>query len=171
MRKLIATFSGLLLAASMVTGSATAAPKQQSVSGTIVLAAPYTDDSGCFSGVHRRGNAVATGNHNGAVGYSFAVDKATWNKPFKLDVSGGQGSYIDMDISFYLGPLTTADDVVAAGGDPAAPPVITEATRQAGGESGVVPKGAVDVIICMYGGQLGAGFAADFAYTAGKGVK
>ena len=171
MRKLIASISGILIAASMVVGTATAAPKQQHVEGTIVLPAPFTDDTGCFSGVHRRLNAVFSGNHNGVVGYSFAVDKATWNKPFKLDVSGGQGSYVDMDITFYLAPLTTIDDVVAAQGDPAAPPSVAVATRTAGGESGIVPKGAVDAIICMYGGAQGAGFAGDFMYMAGKGVK
>jgi hypothetical protein len=171
MKKILGAFSASLLIAGLVAGGASAAPKQQSVEGTIVLPAPFTDDTGCFSGVHRRLNAVAMGNHNGVVGYSFGVDKTTWNKPFKLDVSGGQGPYVDMDITFYLAPLTTLDDVVAAGGDPAAPPAVSVATRQAGGESGVVPKGAVDVIICMYGGQQGAGFAGDFSYLAGKGVK
>lgn len=171
MRKLIAALSGVVIAASIVAGSAAAAPKKQQVEGSIVLPAPFTDDSGCFSGVHRRANAVAMGNHNGVIGYSFPVDKATWKKPFKLDVSGGQGGYIDMDITFYLAPLTTLDDVVAAGGDPPAPPAVSVATRKAGGESGVVPKGAIDVIVCMYGGPSGVGFAADFTYAAGKGVK
>ena len=170
MKKIIAALATGLLAASMVAGSASAAPKQQSVEGTIALPAPFTDDTGCFSGVHRRLNAVFSGAHNGVVGYSFPVDKATWNKPFKLDASG-QGPYVDMDITFYLGPLTTADDVVAAGGDPAAPPSVGVATRQAGGETGTVPKGAIDAIICMYGGQLGIGVAGDFDYLAGKGVK
>lgn len=169
-RKLIATIATSLVLGALLGSGASAAPKQQQVEGTIVLPAPFTDDTGCFSGVHRRLNAAASGNHNGLIGYSFAVDKATWNKPFKLDVSGGQ-SYVDMDITFYLGPLTTADDVVAAGGDPVAPPSVSVATREAGGESGIVPKGTVDVIICMYGGAQGAGFAGDFAYLAGKGVK
>lgn len=170
MKRIIGLTMAGLMAASF-TGAASAAPPPQHVEGTIILPAPFTDDTGCFAGVHRRLNAAASGNHNGLIGYSFEVDKTTWNKPFKLDVSGGQGSYVDMDITFYLGPLTTADDVVAAGGDPAAPPAVSVATRKAGGESGIVPKGSVAVIICMYGGGMGAGFAADFMYMAGKGVK
>jgi hypothetical protein len=170
MKKLLALLSSGLVAATLV-APAGAAPKQQKVEGTILMPAPFTDDTGCFSGVHRRLNAAAMGNHNGLVGYSFAVDKATWNKPFKLDVAGGQGSHIDMDITFYLGPLTTADDIVAAGGDPPPPPTVAFADRAPGGEKGTVPKMAENVIICMYGGGQGAGFAADFAYAAGKGVK
>lgn len=171
MKRLVALLAASLMMMAALAGSGAAAPKQQHVEGTIILPAPFQDDSGCFAGVHRRLNAVASGNHNGLVGYGFDVDKATWNKPFKLEVSGGQGPYVDMDITFYLVPLTTLDDVIAAQGDPPAPPAISEATREAGGESGVVPKGAKAVIICMYGGAQGAGFAADFMYMAGKGVK
>ncbi len=170
MKKVLGLLSTGLVALALVS-PAGAAPTQQKVEGTIVLPAPYTDDSGCFAGVHRRINAVAMGNHNGVIGYNFEVDKATWNKPFKLDVSGGQGSHIDMDITYYLGPLTTLEDIIAAGGDAPPPASVSFAERQPGGEKGIVPKMAENVIICMYGGGQGAGFAADFVYTAGKGVK
>jgi hypothetical protein len=170
MKKLFGLLTASILVAGIIGGGASAAPKQQKVDGTIALPAPFTDDTGCYSGVHRRLNAVFMGNHNGVVGYSFGVDKATWNKPFKLDASG-QGPYVDMDITYYLAPLTTLDDVVTAGGDPAVPPTVDYATREAGGETGIVPKGAIDVIICMYGGQQGVGVAGEFSYLAGAGVK
>lgn len=170
MKKLLGSLSVGLVAMALV-APAGAAPKQQKEEGTIVLPAPFTDDSGCFAGVHRRLGAVFMGNHNGVLGYNFEVDKATWNKPFKLEVTGGQGSHIDMDITFYLGPLTTIDDIVAAGGDAAPPASVSFADRAPGGEEGIVPKMAENVIICMYGGGQGAGFAADFSYLAGKGVK
>jgi hypothetical protein len=170
MRKLISLGCLAVVAASLLVAPAGAATKQQSIEGTIALPTPFTDDSGCFAGVHRRVHAVAGDAINGVFGYSFAVDKATWNKPFKLDVTGGQ-NYVDLDINFYLGPLTTVDDIVAAQGDPAAPPTVAVETRQAGGETGIVPKGAENVIVCMYGGQAGIGVASSFTYLAGKGVK
>ena len=170
MRKLIAGIATGALAAGALFAPASAAPKQQKVEGSILLPAPYTDDSGCFSGVHRRGHVAAGHAHSGVIGYSFPVDKTTWKKPFKLETSGGSG-YVDMDISFYLAPLTTADDVIAAGGDPAAPPNVAFQTREAGGEKGIVPEAAENVIICMYGGAQGVGIGASFTYTAGKGVK
>ena len=171
MRKLISTATiGLLAVVALIPAASAGAPKQQTQEGSIVVSAPFTDDSGCYAGVHRRLHAGAPEVTNGVVGYHFAVDKATWNKPFKLEASGGQG-YVDLDIYFYLGPLTTADDIVAAGGDPAPPATISYNTREAGGEANVVPKGAENIIICMYGGALGAGIGANFSYVAGKGVK
>ena len=170
MKKILVLAITGLMAATIAT-SATAAPKQQSVEGTIALPAPFTDNTGCFAGVHRRAHAFGGDAINGVIGYSFAVDKATQKKPFKLDVSGGQGSVVDMDITFYLGPLTTAQDFIDQGGDPAAPASVSFATRGAGGEKGLVPEGAENAIICIYGGDQGVGAGADFAYLAGKGVK
>lgn len=170
MKKLVAIAAAALMAATMVSGATAAAPKQQKVEGSVALPAPFTDDSGCYAGVHRRENAVTMGASNGVLGYHFEVDKKTWNKPFVLEVTGGQGN-VDLDIYFYLGPLTTLEDFVNQGGDPVPPATISYNTRTPGGEADIVPKAAENVIICMYGGQQGAGFDASFTYTAGKGVK
>jgi hypothetical protein len=163
---LVGALAGTALPAALARGG-----KQQAVEGMIALPAPYTDDSGCFAGVHRRVQAVAQGAANGVFGYNFAVDKATWNKNFVLDVTGGQGD-VDFDITFYLGPLTTLQDFIDQGGDPAPPATVSFATRAPGGEAGKVPPAAENVIICMYAGAQGyTGAGASFAYTAGKGVK
>ncbi|MGH3118974.1 MAG: hypothetical protein ACRDQ2_18045 [Gaiellales bacterium] len=170
MRKPVAAIAAGAMAVAVLGAPSGAAPKQQKVEGSIALPAPFTDDSGCFAGVHRRIHAFTGDANNGILGYSFAVDKATWNKPFKLEAIGGQ-SYVDLDITYYLGPLTTPDDFISQGGDPATPATVSFADRAAGGEAGKVPKLAENVILGMYGGGQGAGFAADFVYTAGKGVK
>lgn len=171
MRKLIAIGSIAVLALAVMAAPGVAGKaKQQKVEGNVVMPTPYTDDSGCFAGLHRRGQAAAQGLANGVLGYNFAVDKATWKKPFMLEVTGGQ-SHVDLDIYFYLGPLTTLNDFVGQGGDPAPPATVSFNTRAAGGEADLVPEAAENVIVCMYGGGQGAGFAADFVYTAGKGVK
>lgn len=166
-RILVFALTGLL-AASIAT-SATAAPKQQTVEGSIALPAPYTDNSGCFAGVHRRLHAFGGEAINGVIGYSFAIDKATIKKPFTL--IGAAQVLGDLDITFYLGPLTTAQDFIDQGGDPAPPASVSFATRGAGGEKGIVPEGAENAIICMYGGDQGAGVGGVFSYKAGKGVK
>jgi hypothetical protein len=168
MRKLVVVALAGVLAASALPASA--GGKQQVVEGSIALPAPYTDDTGCFAGVHRRVQAAAQGLANGVFGYNFPVDKATWNKNFVLDVTAGQGD-VDLDITFYLGPLTTLQDIIDQQGDAAPPPSISFATRAPGGEAGKVPALAENVIICIYAGQQGAGAAASFTYTAGKGVK
>jgi hypothetical protein len=171
-KRSIAVGAVALLALSLVAGPGIAGKKgkQQKVEGGVVMPTPFTDDTGCYAGLHRRGQAVAQGQANGILGYNFEVDKATWKKPFVLEATGGQ-NHVDLDIYFYLGPLTTVDDIVAAGGDPTPPATISYNTRDAGGEADLVPEGAENVIICMYGGGQGIGFNASFAYTAGKGVK
>jgi hypothetical protein len=45
------------------------------------------------------------------------------------------------------------------------------ATREEGGEKGIVPKGTTDAIVCLYGGPEYVGYDASFMYMAGKGVK
>lgn len=171
MKKLAAVLSAGFVVVALIGAPISAAPKkQQKVEGSVLLPTPFTDDSGCFAGLHRRGQAVAQGLANGVLGYNFEVDKATWKKPFTLEVTGGQ-SHVDLDIYFYLGPLTTLNDFVSQGGDPAPPATVQYNTREAGGEADIVPEAAENVIVCMYGGGQGAGFAADFVYTAGKGVK
>ena len=171
MKKLTAVALAGLVAASLATTSATAAkPKQQKVSGSVALPAPYTDDSGCFAGLHRRFAIVTQEQVNGILGYHFDLDPATLGKPFVLEPTGGQGD-VDLDILFYY-EFGTVEDVV---GDPqgaGAPVSYGYQTREVGGESGTVPKGDyTKAIVCMYGGQQGGGAAANFEYTAGKGVK
>jgi hypothetical protein len=170
MKKIAVLALGGLVAASFVPNATAAAPKQQQVSGSVALPAPYTDNTGCYAGLQRRVAIVTQEQVNGVIGYHFDVDPATIGKPFVLEVTGGQGT-VDLDINFYY-EFGTVDDVA---GDPlnAGSPVNTGFnTREAGGESGVIPKGDyTKAIVCMYGGDLGAGAAATFEYTAGKGVK
>lgn len=167
MRKLIGIAVASATALSLFGTPATArsaAPKQE-VTGMIVAPAPYTDDSGCFAGVHRRGAILTQENNNGVVGWHFDVDPKTANKKFALEVEG-QGSYVDVDITFYQ-EFGTPEDVVSDPQGAGAPASYSFATRKAGGETGKVPKGFPKAIICMYGGGLGAGVLGNFTYTAG----
>ena len=171
MRKIISLAAAALIALSLVPGVATAGKgkKKQTVEGTVALPAPYTDDSGCYAGLHRRLSILSMGTANGIIGYEFDVDPATWKKNFVLEPTGGQGD-VDLDIYFYA-EFGTVEDVV---GDPlgaGAPYTIQFNTRAPGGEAAKVPADMNKVIVCMYGGQQGGGAGASFTYTAGKGVK
>ena len=170
MKKLIGTAVAALMAFSLAGAPASAGKaKTQTVEGSILMRAPFVSNTeqleSCYAGVHRRLTLASQDNANGAVGWNFPVDKATWKKPFKLEVSGGQQNP-DMDVTFYLTGLGSLEDHTAN------PPWGTDAVavnfedRAPGGEKGIVPKGATDVIVCMFDG-----FDADFTYTAGKGVK
>ena len=170
MKKLVTLALGGLVAASLVPNATAAAPPPQSVSGSIALPAPFTDNTGCFAGLHRRFAIVTQEQVNGVFGYHFDLDPATLGKPFVLEVTGGQGT-VDMDINFYY-EFGTVEDVVNDPQGAGAPVSSTFATREPGGESGIVPKGDyTKAIVCVYGGDQGAGAAATFEYTAGKGVK
>jgi hypothetical protein len=170
MRRLIGTATAGLMAMSFLGGPATAAGKVQHVEGHILLRAPFVSTAeqlqNCYAGVHRRLTLAAQGQDvNGVVGWNFPVDPATYNKPFKLEVSGGQQNP-DMDVTFYMNGFGTLQDHVdnpPYGQDRAS---VDFTTRKAGGEKGIVPKGATDVIVCMFDG-----YDADFMYMAGKGVK
>jgi hypothetical protein len=161
---------GGLLAASLVPNAGAAAPKRQEVSGSIAISAPYADNSGCYAGLHRR-FAIATQEQvNGILGYHFDLEPGTMGKPFVLEPTGGQG-HVDLDIYFYY-KFGTIQDVVSDPLNAGAPVTVSFNTREAGGESGIVPKGEfTKVIVCMYGGDQGAGAGATFDYVAGKGVK
>ncbi|MDQ3957264.1 MAG: hypothetical protein M3273_02960 [Actinomycetota bacterium] len=158
-----------LLAASLLP-NASAAPPKQEVSGSVALPAPYTDNSGCYAGLHRRMAILTQERVNGVIGFHFDIDPSTLGKPFVMEPTGGQGD-VDLDIYFYQ-KFGTVEDVV---GDPlnaGAPVTVQFNTREPGGESGIVPKGDfTKVIVCMYGGDMGAGAGATFDYEAGKGVK
>lgn len=170
MKKFIALALVATMAVPMFGATAQAGKKKkkapvQTEEGSILLPLPYLDDTGCYAGVWRRAHAFTGDAARGPIGWNFAVNKKTWGKKFKLEVSGGVG-YVDMDIYFYLGDLTKAEEF-AQGGDPAPAPTISYNTREAGGETGTVPKGAENVILCLYSGAVGQGGGADFVYTAG----
>ena len=174
MRKLIGTVAVGLMAFSLLGAPATAAGKVQHVEGTIALPAPFAQGTfdGCWGGATRRTTTPTGGASspaNGVVGYRFLLDKATWNKPFNLEVTGGEGT-VDLDIFLYLNmpPVeATVDDPVNGG----TPTSIDFTTRSEGGEKGIVPKGATEAIVCMYAGPDYYGYNASFMYMAGKGVK
>ena len=170
MKKLVGIAAMVLTAVSLVPNAGAAPQKQQQVSGSVAVSAPYTDNSGCYAGLHRRFAIMTQEMVNGGLGYHFDIDPATLGKPFVLEATGGQG-YVDLDIYFYQKfgtPQDVAGDPLNAG----SPVTVQFNTREAGGESGIVPKGDfTKVIVCMYGGDLGVGAGATFDYVAGKGVK
>ena len=170
MKKLISLGAAALVALTLVPGGAVAAkPKKQEVEGSVALPAPYTDDSGCYAGLHRRLSIISAGQANGIIGYEFDVDPSTYNKNFVLEATGGQGD-VDLDIYFYS-EFGTIDDVVNDPTNAGAPYTIQFNTREPGGEASKVPADMTKVIVCMYGGGQGGGAGATFTYTAGKGVK
>ena len=164
-KRVLSVLAIALVAAALAPSGVTAAPKKQVVDGNILLPAPYTDDSGCYAGLHRRGAIVTQGNNNGVIGWHFDVDPKTAGKKFKIDTTG-QGSYVDLDITFYQ-DFKTINEVATDPLNAGSPAVYEVHTRAAGGEKGVVPKGFPKAIICMYGGDLGAGALSNFTYTAG----
>lgn len=161
-----------MLVLALVPGAAEAGKKKkkskpvlQQVEGTVPLPAPFTDDSGCYAGLHRRASIVTNGQANEIIGYEFDVDKATWGKPFALEITGGQGT-VDLDIYFYS-EFGTVDDVVNDPGGAGAPYTVQFNTRDSIGEFGEVPADTTKVIVCMMAG----GFDGTFTYKAGDGVK
>jgi hypothetical protein len=174
MKKLIGIAVAGLTAFSLLGAPATAASKVQHVEGSIALPAPFAQGTfdGCWGGATRR-TTSPTGESaspvNGVVGYRFPIDKATWNKPFKLEATGGEGT-VDLDLFLYLTmppPEATADDPVNGG----TPVSVDFQTREEGGEAGTVPEGAIEAIVCMYAGPEYYGYNSSFMYMAGKGVK
>lgn len=157
MKKTIALFASVLIVLP-VAGATAAKPKakRQTVEGTIALPQPASAaGASCIYRAQRTLFTAGGAQANGAVGYTFEVDKKTVNKPFKLSVSDGAG----MDISFYadLGDVT----------DPTtAPTNVAFETPGVGGEKGKVPPGFPYAFVCMTEGAQAA-----FTYTAGKGVK
>lgn len=161
MKKIFALATSGLVVLALLGGGASAAPKQQVVEGSIALMAPFTDLAGCYAGLHRRTAVVTQEMVNGVVGYHFDVDKTTWGKNFRLEVTGGQQAP-DIDIIFYpeFGTVEQATDTGYA------PPTVKFEDRSPDGEAGVVPKTFNKAIVCMFSGA-----GATFKYSAGKGVK
>ncbi len=170
MRKILKVTLVGLLALSIAPHAGARIQPKQTVEGSIAFPAPWTDDSGCYAGLHRRGAIMTQGNNNGVTGYHFDVEKTTWKKNFTLEATGGQG-HIDLDIYFYLSDFGTPEQVITDPGAAGAPPSVSFNTREPGGEKGKVPELAERVIVCLYGGAQGTGGGATFTYTAGKGVK
>ena len=168
MKKLVGVAVAAIMAASAF--PAAAGPAKQTVEGTVVAPLPFTDDSGCFAGVHRRMAILTQEQVNGVGGYHFDVDPATYNGKFKLEPTGGVVGDIDLDIYFYE-EFGTVEQVV---GDPQAagnPFTVQFNTREPGGESGLVPPDTTKVIVCMYGGQQYVGAGATFTYEAAAPAK
>ena len=164
MKKIVALAASALVGISLIPGaSSAAAPKQQTVEGSIAFMAPFYGDTfaTCYSGLHRRGAVVTSEQNNGVVGYHFDIDPATEKKPFVLEVTGGTED-VDLDITFYteFGTVEQATDTAYA------PANFSYEERGPGGESGTVTEGMTKAIVCMH-----TGLNATFTYTAGKGVK
>lgn len=167
MRKLLGAGLASLLAISILGAPATAGGKKQTVEGSIYLPAPFAQGTfdGCWGGLTRRTGTPTMDTTNSLFGYHFTIDKATWNKPFVLKATGGEGT-VDLDLflySFYPGPEETPNDPVNGG----TPVSVDFQTRKAGGEKGTVPPNTTDAIVCMYAGPEYQGFNATFNYTAG----
>lgn len=168
MKKFLGLFSAGVVALALV-APAGAAPKQQKVEGTIALPARHPD--GCYTGLQRHWTSLFGEQGNGVVGWTFRVDKATWNKPFKLDPTSSVGPDVDLDIVFYFGEFVSRDEWIANPAPPA-PANVKFEDHDEPGEKGTVPKGAVDTVVCVFASEAsGTAGAVDFSYLAGKGVK
>ena len=169
MKKLIAALATALVAMALIGGAAGAAPKQQSVEGTILFPARHPD--GCYTGLQRHLTSLIGEASNGVLGWTIKVDKATWKKPFKLDGTAPAGT-VDLDVTFYLGEFATQEEFLASPA-PTGPASIAFETRGQSGESGIVPEGSVNALVCIYADEAAPAVsgAVDFAYLAGKGVK
>lgn len=171
MKKLIAIGIAVLVVVPLVGGVAQAGKKKkapvQTVDGSVALPAPFAQGTfdGCWGGLTRRTSGQTGGAVNGVTGYYFDIDSKSWNKPFKLEVTGGEGT-VDLDLFLYMHyppPEETVSDPVNGG----TPSSIDFKTREEGGEAGKVPPNTTKAIVCMYGGPSHYGYDATFTYTAG----
>lgn len=172
MKKLIGAAAAAMMVAGVFPGGAgAAAPKPQEVEGSILAPAVFAQGTfdGCWAGATRRITQTAAGQGNGVVGYRFPIEKSTWNGKFKLEVTGGEGD-VDLDIFLYtvMPPAEAVLDDPVNGGTPVS---VDYTTREPGGETGTIIKGATDAIVCMYGGPTHVGFNSTFKYTGTPPVK
>ena len=189
MKKVVALLLTALLGAAIVSAPASAGKKKkkpkgppviQTQEGKITLPAINVQANGdptkCWAGLHRRVATISqeNGQLNGTVGYLFDIDPKTWNKPFFLEATGGEGP-VDFDLYLYqkMPPVEEwGDDPTNAG-----TAVSVEYTDRApGGEFGTVPKGTIKAIVCLFGAHPSSGSTdeprnATFKYTSGLGVK
>jgi hypothetical protein len=170
MKKLAVLLAAALLAGALVpSATAAAPPKEQVEEGSILFPAVFAQGTfdGCWGGLTRRLTQTAAGQGSGLFGYRFAIDESTWNGKFVLEPTGGQGT-VDLDIFLYSvmpGPEATLEDPpngLINGGTPVS---VEYTTREEGGETGLIPEGTTDAIVCMYGGPDYAGFESTFTYT------
>ncbi|MGH2756576.1 MAG: hypothetical protein ACRDI3_02175 [Actinomycetota bacterium] len=167
MRKTLAVIAAGAIAVTLLGAPSGAAPKQQKFEGSILLPARHPD--GCYTGLQRHWTSITEGAINGVLGYTFEVEKGTWNKPFKLTATDGVGT-IDLDVVYYYGEFATRDEFIADPA-PAAPGSIGFEDHTSPDEAGKVPNGAIMAIICLYASEAGAAGNVSFSYAAGKGVK
>jgi hypothetical protein len=168
MKKTLTVGLAALMAAAMLAPASAGKAKPQVVEGTIAIPARHPD--GCYTGLSRHLWSLFGEASNGAVGWTFDVDKTTWNKPFFLEATGGVGT-VDLDLTYYLGDFATREEFINDP-PPAAPAVSEFETHDGSGEAGKVPTGAIKAVICVFAGEGGQGAAgSSFLYQAGKGVK
>lgn len=152
----IALLATVLCVAAFSSAPAVAGKKAayQEVEGSVAVPQGTQGAAGCVYRVHRALYVALGEGVNGLFGYTFEVDPGTVGKKFKIEVPDGAG----VDLSFYgdLGSDPTAD----------APANVGYETPGPGGESGTVPAGLPNVMVCLTDGAQ-----VTFSYTAGKGVK
>lgn len=167
MKNLVTVALASMLAASLL-APASAAAKKQVIEGTI--AAPARHPDGCYTGLSRHLWSLAGDSANGAVGWVFDVDKATWKGKFTLEPTGGVGT-VDLDLTYYYGDFASTEEFLANPA-PAAPATAEYETHEGPGESGIVPEGAIKAIICVFAGEGGQASAdVPFTYEATAPVK
>jgi hypothetical protein len=169
MKRVITAVLALTLVAALAPLGAQAAPAPQTEEGSVLLPGPGPNGEttgGCWTGWARRFWIFSSGATAGPFGYMFEIDKTTWGGKFKLDVTAGGMGTEDLDMTYYATPGTIdpADPAMQAG--------IVEAgaylTREAGGESGIVPETATVALVCL---AIGSGYNAEFTYTAAPPAK
>lgn len=159
----------LLLAASLVaalsplaTGAPAAAPQKET--GSVPLPGPGPNGEttgGCWTGWGRRAWILSGGATASPMASMVEVDPATWDGKFKLDVTAGGMGTEDLDLTFYIDPgkVDPTDPAMQAG--------IVESSsylsREAGGETGIVPRESTLALICL---AIGSGYNAEWSYTA-----
>ena len=159
----------VLLLVACITGAlvpmdAGAVPAPQEETGTVLLAGPGPNGEttgGCWTGWGRRFWIFSGGATAGPFASMFPIDKATWNGKFKLEVASGAMGTEDLDLTFYADPgkVDPADPAQQAG-------IIESSSylsREAGGESGIVPETATVALVCL---AIGSGANAEWTYTA-----
>ena len=172
MKKLLTIVLASALAASLLAPSASAQKASgQTEEGAILFPAVFAQGTfdGCWGGLTRRITQTAAGQGNGVFGYRFAIDESTWNGKFVLEPTGGSGT-VDLDIFLYtyMPPFEDIANDPVNGGTPTS---VDFGTRKEGGEEGIVPEGATDAIVCMYGGPDSYGNDATFTYEAKPPVR
>ncbi len=134
----------------------------QKEEGTVPLAGPGPNGEttgGCWTGHARRAWIISGGATAGPFGAMFAIDEATWDGKFKLEVTGGSAGTEDLDVTFYKDPghVDPTDPAMQAG--------IAQTgaylSREAGGEAGTIPQTTTVALVCL---AIGSGANASFTY-------